>query len=76
MRTGGPEHQGNFFPPNCILIHTFRNRHNRPISFNREKGYYDASTDVVKTVIRDWWTADGMVSFKFKAYSNNSNLQS
>lgn len=40
---------------------TPRNRHNRPISFNREKGYYDASNAVVKTVIRDWWTADGMI---------------
>ena len=40
---------------------TKRNRFNRPLSFNRERGYYDADDTTVKTIIRDWWTAEGMV---------------
>ncbi|KAH7693184.1 Protein Y43F4A.1 a, partial [Aphelenchoides avenae] len=42
---------------------TKRNRYNRPISFNRERGYYDPDETTVKTVVRDdWWTAEGLVS--------------
>ena len=39
-----------------------RNRYNRPLSFNRERGYYDADESTIKTVVRDdWWTAEGAV---------------
>ncbi|KAE9549719.1 hypothetical protein FO519_007071 [Halicephalobus sp. NKZ332] len=41
---------------------TKRNRYNRPVSFNRERGYYDADDSTVKTIVRDWWTAEGVVS--------------
>ncbi|CAK5086317.1 unnamed protein product [Meloidogyne enterolobii] len=32
----------------------------RPLSFNRERGFYDAEASTVRTIIReDWWTAEG-----------------
>ena len=32
----------------------------RPLSFNRERGYYDPEASTVRTVLReDWWTAEG-----------------
>uniref|UniRef100_A0AC34GP65 Leishmanolysin-like peptidase n=1 Tax=Panagrolaimus sp. ES5 TaxID=591445 RepID=A0AC34GP65_9BILA len=40
---------------------TKRNRYNRPPSFNRERGYYDADDSTVKTIIRDWWTSEGTI---------------
>ncbi|VDM39535.1 unnamed protein product [Toxocara canis] len=42
---------------------TKRNRYNKPVSLNRERGYYDWDSSTVKTIIRDdWWTADGLIS--------------
>ncbi|KAL3104237.1 hypothetical protein niasHS_002264 [Heterodera schachtii] len=39
-----------------------RNLNNRPLSFNRERGYYDADPSTVRTVVReDWWTAEGQI---------------
>uniref|UniRef100_A0A0M3JY20 Leishmanolysin-like peptidase n=1 Tax=Anisakis simplex TaxID=6269 RepID=A0A0M3JY20_ANISI len=41
---------------------TKRNRYNKPLSLNRERGYYDWDSNTVKTIMRDdWWTADGIV---------------
>uniref|UniRef100_A0A914ZU37 Leishmanolysin-like peptidase n=1 Tax=Parascaris univalens TaxID=6257 RepID=A0A914ZU37_PARUN len=42
---------------------TKRNRYNKPVSLNKERGYYDWDSNTIKTIIReDWWTADGTVS--------------
>ncbi|KAI1724691.1 leishmanolysin domain-containing protein [Ditylenchus destructor] len=39
-----------------------RNRYNRPLSFNRERGYYDADESTIVTIVRnDWWTAENKV---------------
>lgn len=41
---------------------TKRNQNNKPISLNRERGYYDWDENTIKRIIRDdWWTADGVV---------------
>jgi leishmanolysin-like peptidase len=44
-----------------IIVLSSRNRHNRPTSFNHERGYYNADPTLIRTVLRDWWTADGVV---------------
>lgn len=42
---------------------TKRNRYNRPITFNRERGYYDPDESTLIRLIRDdWWTAEGRIS--------------
>uniref|UniRef100_A0AC35TRY7 Leishmanolysin-like peptidase n=1 Tax=Rhabditophanes sp. KR3021 TaxID=114890 RepID=A0AC35TRY7_9BILA len=42
---------------------TKRNRHGKPLSLNREKGYYDWDDSTIKTITRnDWWTAEGITS--------------
>uniref|UniRef100_A0A915CUQ0 Leishmanolysin-like peptidase n=1 Tax=Ditylenchus dipsaci TaxID=166011 RepID=A0A915CUQ0_9BILA len=41
---------------------TKRNRYNRPISFNRDRGYYDADDSTILTKMRtDWWTAENRI---------------
>uniref|UniRef100_A0A0N4ZY23 Leishmanolysin-like peptidase n=1 Tax=Parastrongyloides trichosuri TaxID=131310 RepID=A0A0N4ZY23_PARTI len=41
---------------------TKRNRHNRPLSLNKEKGYFDWDDNTIKTIIRnDWWTPTGYI---------------
>ncbi|KAK5976392.1 hypothetical protein GCK32_011452 [Trichostrongylus colubriformis] len=41
-----------------------RNRYGKPISFNKEFGYYDWDRNTITTVLRDdWWTGEGKVSF-------------
>lgn len=40
----------------------YSNRYNKPVSLNKERGYYDWDSNTIKTIIReDWWTADGTV---------------
>ncbi|KAK0419928.1 hypothetical protein QR680_014408 [Steinernema hermaphroditum] len=42
---------------------TRRNRYGKPISLNREKGYYDWDESTIKTIMReDWWTSDKTIS--------------
>uniref|UniRef100_A0A0K0E8V4 Leishmanolysin-like peptidase n=1 Tax=Strongyloides stercoralis TaxID=6248 RepID=A0A0K0E8V4_STRER len=42
---------------------TPRNKHNRPLSLNKEKGYYDWDENTVKTIKRtNWWTPDGPIT--------------
>uniref|UniRef100_A0A8L8KUM5 Leishmanolysin-like peptidase n=1 Tax=Heligmosomoides polygyrus TaxID=6339 RepID=A0A8L8KUM5_HELPZ len=42
---------------------TKRNRYGKPISFNKEFGYYDWDRNTITTVLReDWWTGEGRVS--------------
>lgn len=45
-----------------LILYKFRNRYNRPLSFNRERGYYDADESTIVTIVRnDWWTAENKV---------------
>ncbi|VDN02329.1 unnamed protein product [Thelazia callipaeda] len=42
---------------------TRRNRYNKPVSLNKERGYYNWDANTIKTIVRDdWWTAEGMIS--------------
>ncbi|VDK67351.1 unnamed protein product, partial [Onchocerca ochengi] len=42
---------------------TRRNRYNKPVSLNKEHGYYNWDQNTIQTIIRhDWWTAEGMIS--------------
>ncbi|PIO57558.1 hypothetical protein TELCIR_21028, partial [Teladorsagia circumcincta] len=37
-----------------------KNRYGKPISFNKEFGYYDWDRNTITTVLRDdWWTGEG-----------------
>ncbi|VDM52059.1 unnamed protein product [Angiostrongylus costaricensis] len=41
---------------------TKRNRYGKPISLNKELGYYDWDRSTITTLLRqDWWTGDGRV---------------
>uniref|UniRef100_A0A0R3RHQ4 Leishmanolysin-like peptidase n=1 Tax=Elaeophora elaphi TaxID=1147741 RepID=A0A0R3RHQ4_9BILA len=41
---------------------TRRNRYNKPISLNKDRGYYNWDPSTIQTITRnDWWTAEGMV---------------
>ncbi|VDK86287.1 unnamed protein product [Litomosoides sigmodontis] len=40
---------------------TRRNRYNKPISLNKDRGYYNWDPSTIQTIVRnDWWTAEGM----------------
>ncbi|EFO20021.2 hypothetical protein LOAG_08471 [Loa loa] len=41
---------------------TRRNRYNKPISLNKDRGYYNWDPSTIRTIIRnDWWTAEGTI---------------
>uniref|UniRef100_A0A914REA0 Leishmanolysin-like peptidase n=1 Tax=Parascaris equorum TaxID=6256 RepID=A0A914REA0_PAREQ len=48
------------YTTNLINECSYSNRYNKPVSLNKERGYYDWDSNTIKTIIReDWWTADG-----------------
>ncbi|XGW16745.1 hypothetical protein V3C99_001856 [Haemonchus contortus] len=51
-----------FFRDESGKPRTKRNRYGKPISFNKEYGYYDWDRSTITTVLReDWWTGEGRV---------------